>query len=110
MALCRGCGARIDWIKMKTGKLMPVNPEAVMVIEAEGLTGKEAFVTDEGDLIRGRRALPEEEDKGLPVGFVPHWARLTAAGMEPEVITAILGELVVEDGAVTAPDWTRVLQ
>lgn len=36
--------------------------------------------------------------------------RLTAAGIEPEVITAILGELVVEDGAVTAPDWTRVLQ
>lgn len=77
MAMCRGCGARIDWIKMKTGKMMPVDPEAVMVIEGEG---REVFVTDEGETISGRRALPEEEDMGLRVGFVPHWSTCRRAG------------------------------
>ncbi len=89
---------------MKTGKLMPVNPEAVMVIEAEGLTGKEAFVTDEGDLIRGRRALPEEEDKGLPVGFVPHWA------IEELLVSDVVlhGDEHAEKPALPADDINKV--
>lgn len=77
MAMCRGCGARIDWIKMKTGKMMPVDPEAVMVIEGKG---REVFVTDEGETFTGRGARPEEERMELPVGFVPHWATCRRAG------------------------------
>lgn len=77
MAICRGCGARIEWIKMKTGKMMPADTEPVMVIEGEG---REVFVTDEGETITGRRALPEEENKGMLVGFVPHWATCRRAG------------------------------
>ena len=70
MSLCRGCGARIDWIRTKNGKIMPVDPEPVMVIEGEGW---DTFVTDEGATITGRRALREEERRELPVGFIPHW-------------------------------------
>ncbi len=77
MAMCRGCGARIDWIRTKAGKMMPVDPAAIMVIEGEG---REVFVTDEGENITGRRALPEEENRDLPVGFVPHWATCRRAG------------------------------
>ena len=28
-AVCRGCKARIYWINMESGKLMPVNPDGV---------------------------------------------------------------------------------
>ena len=77
MALCRGCGARIEWIRTKAGKMMPVDPDPVMVIEGEG---REVFVTDEGDSITGRRAGTGEENMELPVGFVPHWATCRRAG------------------------------
>ena len=36
--------------------------------------------------------------------------KLIAAGMEQTVIEDILGDLTVEDGAVTAPDWSKVTQ
>ena len=32
MARCKGCGAEIDWIRTRTGKNMPVDPEPVFVI------------------------------------------------------------------------------
>ena len=35
MARCRGCGREIEWIKMKTGKSMPVDPERIMYWEDE---------------------------------------------------------------------------
>lgn len=77
MAMCRGCGATIEWIRTRAGKMMPVDPAPVMVIEGEG---REVFVTDEGDTITGRRALPKEEDETLLVGFVPHWGTCRRAG------------------------------
>lgn len=77
MAMCRGCGANIEWIKTKAGKMMPVDPEPVMFLEGEG---REVFVTDEGETFTGRRALPAEEDMSLQVGFVPHWSTCRRAG------------------------------
>lgn len=77
MSICKGCGARIDWVHTKAGKVMPVDEEPVMVIEGEG---RNVFVTDEGDVITGRQALPEEENRELPVAFAPHWATCPAAG------------------------------
>ncbi len=71
MSLCRGCGAAIEWVKTPAGKYMPVDKEPVLVVEGEG---KNSFVTDEGEIIRGRRATAEEESQDLPVAFVPHWA------------------------------------
>ena len=43
MARCRGCGQEIEWIKMKTGKSMPVDPERIMYWEDEN--GDETLVT-----------------------------------------------------------------
>ena len=56
---------------------MPVNPEPVFVVEGGGT---ERFVTDEGEVITGRIARPEEESHALPVGFVPHWKTCPNAG------------------------------
>lgn len=44
---CRGCGQLINWIKMKSGKMMPVDPQQMTVI------------TSEGQAVRG---------------FIPHWS------------------------------------
>ncbi|MCM1439659.1 MAG: hypothetical protein NC131_10755 [Roseburia sp.] len=60
----------MEWIRTKAGKSMPVDPDPVMVVEGEG---RDRFVTDEGDVIIGRLARPEEMTMDLPVAFVPHW-------------------------------------
>lgn len=70
MSRCRGCGASIEWIRTPAGRSMPVDSEPVFVIEGDG---SDRFITDEGEVILGRRALPEEECRDLPVAFVPHW-------------------------------------
>lgn len=72
MSRCRGCGAEIEWVRMKSGKTMPVDLEPVFV--AEG--GNQVFVTDEGETITGSAAA---ENTG-EVGFIPHWATCPAAG------------------------------
>lgn len=70
MSTCKGCGAPIDWIQTTVGRYMSVDPEPVFIIEGGGL---DRFVTDEGEVLPGRRALPEEESRDLSVAFVPHW-------------------------------------
>ena len=70
MSICRGCGQEIDWIKTVAGKNMPVDPAPVFVIEGGG---NDRFVTDEGEVITGRVARPEEESRDLPVAFFRHW-------------------------------------
>ena len=77
MSLCKGCGAPIDWITTKEGKYTPVDPEPVFIIEGDG---SDRFITDEGEVILGRRALQEEERPGLEVAFVSHWKTCPDAG------------------------------
>lgn len=72
MSRCRGCGAEIEWLRMKSGKVMPVDPEPVFV--AEG--GNQVFITDEGETITGSAT---EENTG-EVGFIPHWATCPVEG------------------------------
>ena len=76
MAMCRGCGAQIEWIKTTAGKSMPVDPEPVFVVTGEG---KYHFVTDAGEVITGRKARPDEGGTSQEVAFVPHWATCPAA-------------------------------
>lgn len=76
MSVCRGCGCEIEWIRTAAGKNMPVDPEPVFVIVGDG---RDCFVTDDGKIITGRAACPEEEDCNLPVAFVPHWKSCPAA-------------------------------
>lgn len=77
MGVCRGCGRSIDWISTTAGRNMPVDPEPVFVVEGGR---KDCFVTDEGEVITGRIARPEEESRALPVAFVPHWKTCPNAG------------------------------
>lgn len=77
MSICRGCGAQIEWIKTTAGRNMPVDLEPVFVIEGEGC---DCFVLDDGAVIVGRIARPEEERTELPVAFVPHWKTCPNAG------------------------------
>ena len=77
MSICRGCGAQIEWIKTTAGRNMPVDPEPVFVIEGEG---RDRFVLDDGAVIAGRIARPEEGRPELPVAFVPHWKTCPNAG------------------------------
>lgn len=44
------------------------------------IAGRGRFVTDDGAVIVGRRARPEEESRELPVAFVPHWKTCPNAG------------------------------
>ncbi len=77
MSYCKGCGDPILWITTKAGKFMPVDEEPVAVIVGQG---NERFITDEGDVIVGRRAEPTEKSIELPVGFIPHWKTCPQAG------------------------------
>lgn len=84
MSLCRGCGASIEWIRTTAGRSMPVDPEPVFIVEEDG--GRERFITDEGEVVAGRRALPEEEGPACAVGFVPHWKTCPGGGqISPEI-------------------------
>lgn len=73
---CRKCGARIMWIRTKSGKNMPVNPELIDYTIPADRTGKERIVTQEGDVIAAERS------KGKPDGFgyISHFATCTGYG------------------------------
>ena len=75
MARCRGCGAEIDWIRTRAGKNMPVDPEPVFVAVNDG---SDVFVTDEGEVIHGRKVPANDDSAG--VAFVSHWATCPVAG------------------------------
>ena len=49
MSQCRGCGREIIWLRMNSGKYMPVDPKPVFVAG----DGKDTFITDEGETITG---------------------------------------------------------
>ena len=70
LSVCKGCGAKIKWIRTIGGKKMPVDPEAVFVTAREG---SERFVTDEGAVISGRLARLDEVGSRAPLAYVPHW-------------------------------------
>lgn len=71
MAWCKYCGARIDWIRTPKGKYMPVEYMPVMVMPDRG---EETFVTDEGEVIRGKQTLPGAVGGGNIAAYIPHWA------------------------------------
>lgn len=77
MSTCKACGTLIEWVRTTEGKYMPIDPDPVFVIENGGT---DRFVTDEGEIITGRRARLEEEKPSLPVAFVPHWRTCLRAG------------------------------
>ena len=75
MAKCKGCGAEIDWILTRDGKNMPVDPEPVFVAVGDG---RDVFVTDYGEVIRGREVPYNTGD--AEAAFISHWATCPVAG------------------------------
>lgn len=66
---CRGCGAKIKWIQMTTGKWMPCDPE---LVEGKDLIGNDTLITEDGMLFK--------YDLDDVDGYVPHWATCPKAG------------------------------
>ena len=74
MSYCKYCGARIDWIRTPEGKYTPVEPGPVVVMPDRGT---DDFITDEGERIKGKRALAGPIGGNL-VAYKPHWTRCSA--------------------------------
>ena len=69
MNRCRSCGAEIKWIKMLSGKNMPVDAQK-RYIKKDG--GHEVLVTEGGELIRGTFASLEDGANGE--GYISHFS------------------------------------
>ena len=74
MAKCKRCGAEINFIRMKSGKYMPVDPAKVAYkLGAAGGT----IITPEGEIVHGGEPFGLEPADGY--GYIPHWATCPAA-------------------------------
>lgn len=66
---CSKCGARILWVRMKSGKSMPVNPNFVN-FRRDG--GKDRIVLANGEVTSGTIVIDPWEAQGF--GYVSHFA------------------------------------
>lgn len=57
---CRQCGRRILWVRMKSGKNMPV--DMALHNYKKDSTGKEKIVTPDGEVVTGRILVGERGD------------------------------------------------
>ena len=67
---CRICGQRILFIRMKSGKIMPVND--VFINYTLSGNKKERVVTIEGDVVACDGPVPADEADGF--GYISHFA------------------------------------
>lgn len=63
------CGKRILWVRMKSGKNMPVDME--LHNYKKDSTGKEKIVTPDGEVVTGRIIVGEHGDG---TGYISHFA------------------------------------
>lgn len=49
MSICKGCGAQIDWVKVESGKMMPVEGDYITYDEAD--IG-DVLIADDGLVLR----------------------------------------------------------
>ena len=68
-SVCKGCGAEIVWMKMRSGRSMPCDAQTMRFSPGRG---HEAFVTLDGYVQHGKRC-----EEGI-VGLTPHWASCPA--------------------------------
>lgn len=71
MKQCKACGAPILWIRMKTGRSMPVDAEPVTYWKTPVAAGK--AVTPTGEIVLGV-VFEGELQTVTGVGYRPHWA------------------------------------
>lgn len=76
MTRCKACGAEILWIKTKSGKMMPCNPEPIPI--RRDANGKEKMMLTSGEVVSCE--LVHDELFTGEFGFKPHWASCKAAG------------------------------
>ena len=69
---CKGCGADIKFIKTKSGKFIPADPDPVRITKLGA--SKYIYVLDDGTLVRGFN-----DPEGWTFGYVPHWSTCPAA-------------------------------
>lgn len=67
---CRSCGQRIIFIRMKSGKSMPVNSQLVNYKIVSG--GKDRIVTPTGDVVSCIGGVDASEADGF--GYISHFA------------------------------------
>ena len=73
MAKCKSCGAEIRWIRLVTGKMMPVNSEKVPY--SYDPKGTMTLMTEDGRVIT-KAVLDMKSDA---YGYVSHFATCPAA-------------------------------
>ena len=76
LAECRGCGAQICFIKTVKGKSMPVDPLPMKFVPGGG---PETYVTEEGEVKRGRAAGWDSKYEKTLIGYRSHFATCPAA-------------------------------
>lgn len=68
MSICKSCGAEIKWIKMTSGKMMPVDITPVRYLRAP-LLGNLTFITEDGYIDRGFTSYKPDSE-----GYISHFA------------------------------------
>lgn len=71
MAKCRGCGAPILFITLKSGKVIPCNPFPVF-IEDKG--AKDVIITTDGRVSNGRQEYVKSDNMPHVKGYISHFA------------------------------------
>lgn len=81
MAICKGCGAEIQWLTMPSGSIMPVDTEYIE-LDPKGIP-HDTVVTDDGEVIQGCQVHDDGslfQTEGKVRGRVPHWVTCPKAG------------------------------
>ena len=71
MPKCKACKAEIRFIKLKSGKAIPVNPSPAYI---EDGNGKEIIITDDGRISNGRLEIVTSQNQFLTRGYISHFA------------------------------------
>jgi len=73
---CDACGKYIEFVRMKSGRCMPVDGYTVRFVADPD--GQETFITPFGETYRGYRVA--HDNPVGEVGFIPHWATCANPG------------------------------
>ena len=79
MAKCKGCGAAIIWVKLKSGKSIPCNPKPVFI--EDNKSGDKIIVTTDGRVSNGRLEIVTSQNQFLTRGYISHFATCPMAGV-----------------------------
>ena len=69
-SICKSCGAEIIWIKMQSGKAMPVDYNQVTYWKKTG--GSKKIVTPNGEVLSGE--IEGDLNTATGVGYISHFA------------------------------------